>query len=47
MLPILSLRQSVRNTRSKHWKCWLELPNRCLVPFTSFSECNREAGGDI
>ena len=37
---------NVRNTVSKHWKRWLEPPNRCLVPFTSFSEFNK-AGGDI
>jgi putative SOS response-associated peptidase YedK len=38
---------NVRNTSSQHWKRWLERANRCLVPFTSFSEFNREAGGDI
>lgn len=38
---------NVRNTSSAHWKPWLGVPNRCLVPFTSFSEFNREAGGDI
>jgi putative SOS response-associated peptidase YedK len=38
---------NVRNTNSKHWKRWLEPENRCLVPFTSFSEFNRGAGGDI
>ena len=26
---------------------WLGPENRCVVPFTSFSEFNREAGGDI
>jgi putative SOS response-associated peptidase YedK len=38
------------NTASKHWKRWLGPESRCLVPFmsfTSFSEFNREAGGDI
>jgi putative SOS response-associated peptidase YedK len=29
---------NVRNTDSKHWTRWLEPPNRCLVPFTSFCE---------
>jgi putative SOS response-associated peptidase YedK len=29
---------NVRNTGSKHWKPWLGPENRCLVPFTSFSE---------
>lgn len=38
---------NVRNTSSLHWKRWLEPANRCLVPFTAFSEFNREAGGDI
>lgn len=38
---------NVRRTDSKHWKPWLGVPNRCLVPFTSFSEFNKDAGGDI
>jgi putative SOS response-associated peptidase YedK len=38
---------NVRNTASAHWKRWLGVESRCLVPFTSFSEFNREAGGDI
>ncbi|MEO3473387.1 SOS response-associated peptidase family protein [Roseomonas sp. CAU 1739] len=38
---------NIRNTASSHWKRWLGVENRCLVPFTSFSEFNREAGGDI
>ena len=38
---------NVRNTASSHWKRWLGLESRCLVPFTSFSEFNRDAGGDI
>lgn len=38
---------NIRNTASAHWKRWLGVENRCLVPFTSFSEFNREAGGDI
>lgn len=29
---------NIRNTSSSHWKRWLAPPNRCLVPFTSFSE---------
>jgi putative SOS response-associated peptidase YedK len=29
---------NVRNTSSAHWKRWLGPENRCLVPFTSFSE---------
>ena len=38
---------NVRNTGSAHWTRWLGPENRCVVPFTSFSEFNREAGGDI
>ena len=29
---------NVRNTASPHWRCRLGLENRCVVPFTSFSE---------
>lgn len=29
---------NVRNTKSPHWRRWLGLESRCLVPFTSFSE---------
>ncbi len=38
---------NIRNTASAHWKRWLGIEHRCVVPFTSFSEFNREAGGDI
>jgi putative SOS response-associated peptidase YedK len=38
---------NVRNTASAHWKRWLGVENRCLVPFTSFSEFNLGAGGNI
>ncbi len=38
---------NVRNTTSKHWTRWLLPGNRCVVPFTSFSEFNRDAGGDV
>ena len=38
---------NIRNTGSRHWAPHLAPPSRCLVPFTSFSEFNREAGGDI
>lgn len=38
---------NVRNTNSAHWKPYLGPDNRCLVPFTSFSEFNKDAGGDI
>src|SRR4051794_8311313 len=29
---------NVRNTSSSHWKRWLGVEGRCLVPLTSFSE---------
>jgi putative SOS response-associated peptidase YedK len=29
---------NVRNTTSPHWRRWLGPANRCIVPFTSFSE---------
>jgi putative SOS response-associated peptidase YedK len=29
---------NIRNVSSAHWKRWLAPANRCLVPFTSFSE---------
>jgi putative SOS response-associated peptidase YedK len=38
---------NIRNAVSPHWRRWLGVDNRCLVPFTSFSEFNKEAGGDI
>lgn len=38
---------NIRNTKSKHWTRWLGPENRCLVPLTSFSEFNKDAGGDV
>ena len=35
---------NIRNTASPHWRRWLEVQNRCLVPFTSFSELETRAG---
>jgi putative SOS response-associated peptidase YedK len=29
---------NIRNTASPHWRRWLGPANRCVVPFTSFSE---------
>ena len=29
---------NVRNAASPHWRRWLGVENRCVVPFTSFSE---------
>ena len=36
---------NVRNTASAHWRPWLKPENRCLVPFTAFSEPGRDAEG--
>ncbi|AZO81850.1 DUF159 family protein (plasmid) [Bosea sp. Tri-49] len=38
---------NIRRTDSKHWLRWLGVQNRCLVPFTSFSEFNKFEGGDV
>jgi putative SOS response-associated peptidase YedK len=38
---------NIRNVKSKHWTRWLGVEHRCLVPFTSFSEFNKAAGGNI
>ncbi len=37
---------NVRNTSSTHWRPFLAPQNRCLVPFTSFSEPD-QAGGSL
>lgn len=29
---------NIRNTKSLHWRRWLSVEHRCVVPFTSFSE---------
>lgn len=36
---------NVRNVGSPHWRRWLGVENRCLVPFTRFSEPSRDAAG--
>lgn len=36
---------NVRNTASSHWRTLLAPANRCLVPFTAFSEPGRDAAG--
>jgi putative SOS response-associated peptidase YedK len=36
---------NVRNTASPHWRRWLGSANRCVVPFTSFSEYESGPGG--
>src|SRR4029078_12380841 len=38
---------NIRNTSSKHWKRWLGVENRCVVPFTSFAEFNKAEGGNV
>ncbi|MDZ4134242.1 MAG: SOS response-associated peptidase family protein [Paracoccaceae bacterium] len=35
---------NIRNTASPHWRRWLGVKHRCLVPFTSFSELDTRAG---
>jgi putative SOS response-associated peptidase YedK len=36
---------NIRNVKSAHWRRWLALEHRCLVPFTSFSENELSPGG--
>jgi putative SOS response-associated peptidase YedK len=36
---------NVRNVQSPHWRRWLGVENRCLVPWTSFSEPEPQADG--
>jgi putative SOS response-associated peptidase YedK len=38
---------NVRNISSAHWKPWLGVESRCLVPFTSFSEFDQAARQDV
>ncbi len=38
---------NVRNTSSSHWKPWLGVANRCVVPLTSFSEFDHSAKQDV
>jgi putative SOS response-associated peptidase YedK len=38
---------NIRNVKSAHWKRWRGTEHRCILPFTSFSEFNKNAGGDI
>ena len=35
---------NIRNTASPHWRRWLGVEHRCLVPFTSFSEIDSREG---
>ena len=36
---------NIRNVKSPHWRRWLGVEHRCLVPFTSFSENETLADG--
>ena len=29
---------NIRNVKSSHWRRWLGVESRCIVPFTSFAE---------
>lgn len=35
---------NIRNVNSPHWRRWLGIEYRCLVPFTSFSELDARQG---
>lgn len=35
---------NIRNTASPHWRRWLGVQHRCLLPFTSFSELDARPG---
>ena len=35
---------NIRNVASPHWRRWLGVQHRCLVPFTSFSEIDSRPG---
>lgn len=38
---------NIRNTHSKHWKQWLGVEHRCVVPMNSFSEFSKAHGGNV
>ncbi|KQT62563.1 MULTISPECIES: SOS response-associated peptidase [unclassified Aureimonas] len=38
---------NIRNTKSPHWRRWLGLEHRCLVPLTSFSEYDTVDGKKV
>lgn len=38
---------NVRKTTSPHWRRWLGVSNRCVVPFTSFCEPNQADGSKV
>ncbi len=37
---------NVRNTRSPHWRRWLGVQHRCVVPFTAFAEPHKQLNQD-
>jgi putative SOS response-associated peptidase YedK len=37
---------NIRNTKSPHWRAWLQVGHRCVVPFTSFSEIRRHQAAE-
>jgi hypothetical protein len=51
--PVLALKgrnsdtgvTNIRNVKSPHWRRWLGIEHRCVVPFTSFSENEPLADG--
>jgi len=38
---------NVRNLSSPHWKRWLGVENRCIVPFTSFAENDQDSHSPV
>lgn len=38
---------NIRNTVSPHWRPWLGVSHRCLVPFTAFSEYGTKDGRKV
>lgn len=38
---------NVRKTTSPHWRRWLSVDNRCVVPATSFSEPDQASGSKV
>jgi putative SOS response-associated peptidase YedK len=36
---------NVRNPQSGHWRRWMGVPNRCVVPWTSFAEPELQPDG--
>lgn len=50
LAELIKMEPNAGNTnirQTQYWTRWLGVESRCLVPFTSFSEFNKEAGGDI